>query len=314
MNAPVSPPPADDQAELAAAAYARTAEADPELTGYYERSPHSLRSIGWALHGAGWATPDGAGWATPDEVRALRGEVNAARAASLQITEWRAAERRRNAVLSGLLRGMARRVGNLRKNGRHFVGITDKLQDRLDSACIERDDLQAELADLDRLRRNHDALSDAYVATREALDHTRARLTAVRALADKWTQELLRWRGTPQNFAKSTAEHLLGTHAADVRAVLDGPTEAPTMRYELGCVVCATSPYFRLEPFESNDARQAWADAHQAATGHEEFRYRNTPVSDAPPVREHTPPCPCGETDTHRRADGLIICANGHAQ
>lgn len=39
-------------------AYYDTAKADPELTRYYERSDDEIRSIGRALHAAGWLTPD----------------------------------------------------------------------------------------------------------------------------------------------------------------------------------------------------------------------------------------------------------------
>jgi hypothetical protein len=156
-------------------------------------------------------------------------------------------ERERDA-LSGLLRGMARRVGNLRKNGRHFVGITEKLQDRLDSACIERDNLQTELSDLDRLRRNHDALADAYVATREALDHARPRVAKLRRLAEERRQTV------PSPNGDVTVG---GLHVLEVLAVLDGPAEAPRHNHDNsgvygGCPACGTYwPELAVGPAEA---------------------------------------------------------------
>jgi hypothetical protein len=46
-----------DSYGLAENAYIQTAQADPELTGFYERSEDHLWAIGRALHGAGWLTP-----------------------------------------------------------------------------------------------------------------------------------------------------------------------------------------------------------------------------------------------------------------
>jgi hypothetical protein len=98
-----------------------------------------------------------------------------------------------------------------------------------------------------------------------------AQVAAVRALADEAEK-----RRFPLYGGTELAPGLVPTD--QLRTALDGPVEAPAMSYELSCVTCATSPYFRLEPFDSDAERQAWADAHQAATGHEDFRFANTPV------------------------------------
>lgn len=134
--------------------------------------------------------------------------------------------------LSGLLRGMARRVGNLRKNGRHFTDITEKLQDTLDSALIERDDLQTELTDVDRLRRNHDALADAYVGAREALDNARADAREAIGNRDSTVNRLLGVVAAVRKLADD-AEHesnsvFPGYVDTDlIRAVLDGSATQP---------------------------------------------------------------------------------------
>lgn len=54
---PLIPDVEESDADRYARAYIKTAQADPELTGFYESSEFALRSIGWALHGAGWMEP-----------------------------------------------------------------------------------------------------------------------------------------------------------------------------------------------------------------------------------------------------------------
>lgn len=140
------------------------------------------------------------------------------------------------AALSSLLRGMARRVGTLRGNGRHITAIVEDMQHRLDTALNERDDLQTQLAELDRLRRNHDALADAYIGAREELDNARTnareaignrdsnvnrllgQVAAVRALADDLHNSLFRVDGAIQ---WAHVESLVSR----IRATLDGSTD-----------------------------------------------------------------------------------------
>ncbi len=65
---------------------------------------------------------------------------------------------------------------------------------------------------------------DATVASRNRLA---AQVVAVRALANEWTDEAARLSGTPNTPGKPVAQHLLGKHAADVRALLDGSAGSP---------------------------------------------------------------------------------------
>lgn len=177
-------------------------------------------------------------------------------------------QRDRARVLSGMLRGMARRASGMRQGllkaldaGHQEMrwrldveAARDTYAAREEHALHVRDvalaqtgQVRAERATLWKILGRPDGngasveLCDAVADERDArrrfqkdAAESEARLAAFRALADEWTQELLRWRGTPQNFAKSTAEHLLGTHAADVRAVLNGPTEAPADDFVTG--------------------------------------------------------------------------------
>jgi hypothetical protein len=132
-------------------------------------------------------------------------------------------------ALSSLLRRMARRVGNLRKGGAQAVRRMDEIDDRTFALLDERDALRLQLAEMDRLRRNHDALADAYVAAREALDQARATAREAIANRDSNVNRLLGQVAAVRALAEQNAGFVdvALIHPSEIRAVLDGSAGSP---------------------------------------------------------------------------------------